>query len=149
MPTGFANWSFLDLSNETASLKVKLKDGYTTPEVDALTTAIVDMTNLRLTNKASGFEFIVSAVRPGLGQREVAALVKAHDNTTFERLSFKVPGMHTAPVYDGVGTDKLKLTVPGDTQAIALKTAIEAVVVHPVTGNAITVDEIWYSRGNK
>lgn len=148
-PIDFGSYSFLDLSNEAANLKVYFQSGFTGPEADALDQAIIDMSNLRLMQRIRGVQILVSATRPGLGQREVGTLVKMHSLTTFTPYSLKVPGMHTAPVYDGVGTDRLKLSAPGDTQAIALKAALDAIARHPVNGEDLIVDEIWYARGKK
>jgi len=144
-PNYFITYSFKDESEELAPSRWITKSGATGPQVTALSAAVSAMSSMVQASYSQGFDQLVSSI-PGTGRREMKYLVRCHDVVNAQKFSFTIPGVRDATVIIE-GTDFVDLAL--DTQAAALKLAIEACVASNYYDNLVVVDSIEITRGYK
>jgi len=140
----YASYSFLDGSQEPASVKFNLIDGATYAQADTLRAAIEAMSSMLLRQWDNGITFVLDAGL-GVGSRETKLLIRCHDSVNGQKFSYSIPGFATG-IDLITGTDFLDLN---DAEAAALVAAVEAIVRTPWYNNVVVVDSIERTRGYK
>lgn len=155
MPGAFFGLSLRDSSNELGKTNFNVGDltagtiaGALT-QMGALRTAIEAVTLGVVASSRWGDDDVVSNAIPsdGAAQRGVKWNVLIEDNTTHLKTTNYIPTADLDLLPDRPGGGKLEdLDITTDPSVgFALKTAIEALVKYPGTGNAVTVLRIYYS----
>lgn len=140
----FMSLSFLDGSQESASLRLPLVTGASLVSAQAIITKIQPLSSMLLRSWEKGISYPLSAGL-GYGAREMKILVRCHDSQNDKKWSFSIPGFATG-IDLLTGTDFLDLN---DTEAGELVTALESIVATPWYDNAIVVDSMERTRGRK
>jgi len=145
MAKSFLSMGFIDASQEPGSVRVNTEPTPGAGEITGLITAINNMTTMRLRDYTTGV-YALQSSDPGLGFREVKFLVRCHDSVNQQKWSFSIPGGAAILVTMIPNTDFVDLTAGA---GLALKTAIELVVVTPWYDNLVVVDSIELTRGQR
>lgn len=147
MPKSPSHWlsmSFRDVSEEPASSKVYTKAAATGVQVEALRSAVEDLSGLRMKVSTVAIDTVIS-VLAGVGKRELRTLVRFHDSVTGDKFTLNIPGANgiltLLPSSDFVD--------PTDTRYVAFKTAFEAAGCTYFTENTVVLDSIEITRGQK
>lgn len=153
MAGSFYGLSVRDSSNELGKTEWNVGDltaltlaGALT-QMGALKTAIDAVVLGTLASERWGDNDIISNTIPasGLAQRGVKWNVLIEDNTTHLKTTNYIPTADLSLLPDAPGGGKLEDLVLTSGVGGALKTALEALIKYPGTGNAITVLRIYYS----
>lgn len=142
MPS-FFQMSLIDLSLERGSVRFPLIGSYTGPQVTALKAGTVALSDMALKEENLIAQTIQANPTPA-GYRERKLLVRAHDPVTGERWNFSIPGYAGTPLLPD--SDFLD---PAGVNYLSFKTAFEAVVAGPISGNLLDLDSIEVTRGKK
>lgn len=153
MPGSFYGLSLRDSSNELGKTEWNIGDltalslaGALT-QMGALKTAVEGVTLGIVASERWGDNDVVSNSIPssGLAQRGVKWNVLIEDNTTHLKTTNYIPTADLSLLPDAPGGGKLEDLDLTAGAGLALKTAIEALVKYPGTGNAVTVLRIYFS----